>query len=170
MTTTHTLTDLLALIEPPEYYEAKPHKAGRDLESVRAAILRKLAERTPEPPHFHIWSEIPCQPGECRMPPPTDNEREALASRLALHADGIDRIAHGPTLEGADMRTASAFIRARGSITIEAAQPGSDDEQAKCPGCGLDTGYKKSTILPGNSCWHAECYAARDAEAAPPTH
>lgn len=82
MTTTQTLTDLLALIEPPEYYEAKPHKAGRDLESVRAAILRQLAGRAPEPPHFHIWSEIPCRPGECRMPPPTDDEREALTAVL----------------------------------------------------------------------------------------
>ena len=69
--------------------------------SARASLMRDAAKT--------IRSLIP--------EPPTDDERETLASRLISHADGIDRIAHGPTEEGADMRTASELIRGRGPIT-----------------------------------------------------
>lgn len=79
-----------------------------------------------------------------------DDEREALASRLISHADGIDRIAHGPTAEGADMRIASALIRGRGPIT---------DEMVKA---ALDA-WQWHSVAPAGM--RAALEAARDAEA-----
>lgn len=33
------------------------------------------------------------------------------------------------------------------------------DDEALCPGCGEPSGFAASTILPGNSAWHAGCYS-----------
>lgn len=81
-------TDILALIESPEYYDAKPHKAQADLERVRAALFALI----PEPP---------------RPQDTSDDEREAV---IAARKQVLDVLNQGRNLLPLDVLSAQVIL------------------------------------------------------------
>ncbi|MFE2772273.1 hypothetical protein [Microbacterium resistens] len=63
--------------------EARRISAMRQARAALAVFEEAHAPSAGE--HFHIWSDLPCKPGQCRMEPhaPTEDEREAQGWREA---------------------------------------------------------------------------------------
>ncbi len=57
-----------------------------------ADALAAVSDTTPsEGRHFHIWSETPCKPGECRLTPPAPVDREITEDQVRLALEALSR-------------------------------------------------------------------------------
>lgn len=72
---------LLDATEPPEIQYADSATVAALAEKIageNAELMERLAVKPAEDePHFHVWSELPCKPGACRIAEPAEDERVA---------------------------------------------------------------------------------------------